>query len=84
MSYKAWTDQDVERLRALVGSGASALRVSVILKRSLSMIKKKAHDIGAPFPSEAELRAKRRFIFENSINGPRLGFLRAVTKDADD
>jgi hypothetical protein len=35
------------------------------------MIKKKANDAGVPFPSEAELRAKRRRIFQNSIDGPR-------------
>ena len=71
MAYRAWTNEDLVKLKAMVASGASALRCSVALKRSLSMIKKKANDAGVPFPSEAELRAKRRRIFQNSIDGPR-------------
>jgi hypothetical protein len=42
------------------------------LKRSLSVTKLKARELGIPFPSEAELRAKRRRIFQNSTDGPRL------------
>jgi hypothetical protein len=67
---KAWSDEDTERLRALVASGASALRASVVLRRSLSVTKNKARSLGVPFPSEAELRAKRRRIFLNSTDGP--------------
>ena len=63
MAYRAWTNEDLVKLKAMVASGASALRCSVALKRSLSMIKKKANDAGVPFPSEAELRAKLRRIF---------------------
>jgi hypothetical protein len=68
---KVWTESDAERLRALIASGSSALRASVALKRSLSVIKLKARELGVPFPSEAELRAKRRRIFQNSTDGPR-------------
>jgi hypothetical protein len=42
----------------------------VALKRSLSVTKLKARDLGVPFRSEAELRAKRRQIFQNSADGP--------------
>jgi hypothetical protein len=42
------------------------------LKRSLSVVKLKARELGVPFPSEAELKAKRRRIFQNSTDGPRL------------
>jgi len=69
MRTRAWTEQDINKLKALATSGTSALRVSVVLKRSVSMVKKKAQDIGVPFPSEAELRAKRRRIFLNTNNG---------------
>ena len=69
---KVWTESDAERLRALIASGSSALRASVALKRSLSVTKLKARELGVPFQSEAELRAKRRRIFQNSIDGPRL------------
>lgn len=67
---KVWSESDAERLKALVASGASALRASVALKRSLSVTKLKARDLGVPFRSEAELRAKRRQIFQNSTDGP--------------
>jgi hypothetical protein len=67
---KVWSESDAERLKALVASGASALRASVALKRSLSVTKLKARDLGVPFRSEAELRAKRRQIFQSSTDGP--------------
>jgi len=69
---KAWSEDDAEQLRALIASGASALCASVALKRSLSVTKLKARELGVPFPSEAELRAKRRRIFQNSSDGPRI------------
>jgi hypothetical protein len=69
---KVWSENDAERLRALIASGASALRASVALKRSLSVTKLKARELGVPFPSEAELKAKRRQIFQNSTDGPRI------------
>jgi hypothetical protein len=69
---KVWSESDAERLKALIASGASALRASVALKRSLSVVKLKARELGVPFPSEAELKAKRRRIFQNSTDGPRL------------
>jgi hypothetical protein len=69
---KVWSESDAERLKALIASGASALRASVALKRSLSVVKLKARELGVPFQSEAELRAKRRRIFQNSIDGQRI------------
>ena len=69
---KVWSESDTARLRTLIASGASALRASVALKRSLSVTKLKARELGVPFQSEAELRAKRRRIFQNSTDGPRL------------
>jgi hypothetical protein len=69
---KVWSESDAERLRALIASGASAIRASVALKRSLSVTKLKARELGVPFQSEAELKAKRRRIFQNSTDGPRL------------
>ena len=69
---KVWSESDAERLKVLIASGASALRASVALKRSLSVVKLKARELGVPFPSEAELKAKRRRILQNSTDGPRL------------
>lgn len=65
---KVWSESDIERLKTLVASGASALRASVALKRTLAVTKNKARDMGIPFPSEAELKEKRRQIFGNSVD----------------
>ena len=78
---KVWSESDAERLKALVASGASALRASVALKRSLSVTKLKARDLGVPFQSEAELRAKRRRIFHNSTDGPRTSERLPINED---
>ena len=78
---KVWSESDAERLRALIASGASALRASVALKRSLSVTKLKARELGVPFPSEAELRAKRRQIFQNSTDGPRIRACSPIHED---
>jgi hypothetical protein len=66
--YKPWHDQEIDRLKALVASGVSALRASVALKRSVVQVKKKARELGFPFPLEADLRNKRRQIFQNSVD----------------
>jgi hypothetical protein len=64
----SWLESDDERLKALVASGASALRASIALKRSLAITKLKARKLGTPFPAEADLRAKRHEIFQNSTS----------------
>ena len=46
---KAWSESDIERLKGMVASGASALRASIALKRSLAVTKRKAHQLGCPF-----------------------------------
>jgi len=57
--YGLWSEEEVNQLKALVASGASALRASVVLRRSVLQIKKKARNLSVPFHSEAELRKKR-------------------------
>jgi hypothetical protein len=59
------SESDVERLKAMVASGASALRSSIALKRSLAMTRRKANELGYPFRTAAELRNERRRIFED-------------------
>ena len=61
---KNWSQEDCDRLRELVASGASPLRASLALKRSLAVTKNKARDIGAPFRTESELKKERRQILE--------------------
>jgi hypothetical protein len=54
-SKKVWSNSDIERLKAMVGAGASAVRTSIALKRSLAMTKRKAWEVGTPFRAVAEL-----------------------------
>jgi hypothetical protein len=63
---KVWSEQDVHKFKALLESGASALRVAAVLGRSRRVVKQKAGELGIPFPTELELRAKRRRL-QNSI-----------------
>jgi len=65
---KAWSESDIERLKGMVASGASALRASIALKRSLAMTKRKANELGFPFRTDAELRKERHRIFEDSVS----------------
>jgi hypothetical protein len=69
---KAWSEKDLDKLKGLIESSVSALRVSVALKRSRAVVKQKARELGIPFPTEAELRSKRRQIFLNSADGSHL------------
>ena len=80
-NYRPWTDKELDKLKALIASGASAFRASAALKRSRPMIKLKARDLGVPFPSEAKLRAKRRQLFQNSADGPRVSVLVRAKED---
>lgn len=64
MLSRRWTGDDLDKLRTLVASGASPLRASAALKRSKSIVRLKARELGAPLQTEAEMRAKRRSAFE--------------------
>lgn len=68
---KAWSESDIERLKAMVVSGASALRASIALKRSLAMMKRKANELGFPFRTDADLRNERRRTFEEAVSSRR-------------
>ncbi len=65
--YAVWSEKDCERLKLLVESGASAMRVSVVLKRSLASTKGKARDLGCPFPGVRDQRKQIRRILENNF-----------------
>ncbi|HKS20604.1 MAG TPA: hypothetical protein VJS63_15485 [Bradyrhizobium sp.] len=64
---KAWLQDDCERLKALVSSGASPLRASLALKRSVAVTKNKARELGVPFRTENEMKKERRQILENEL-----------------
>jgi hypothetical protein len=50
----------------MVSSGASALRTSIALKRSLEMTKRKATELGVPFRTDAELRRERQLVLDRA------------------
>jgi len=65
MLKRPWTNEDYERLKAFVTSGASPLRASLALKRSVAVTKNKAREIGAPFRKESEAKKERYRNFES-------------------
>lgn len=70
LKKRIWSEQDLERLRALVLSGASAVRASVALKRPLKVVKLKARKIGVPFPYDSELKKERQRKLSSAAQRP--------------
>jgi len=68
---RAWSEEDNQKLQALVASGASALRASVALKRSLAKTKMQARHLGTPFPTDSEQKRKLAQVFKLSIDRAR-------------
>ena len=56
---RRWTAEQIELLRALVESGASAARASVVLKRPKLAVQNKARQLGRPFPDVRGVKAAR-------------------------
>jgi GcrA cell cycle regulator len=54
-----WTDEEDERLRALVAQGASVIRAAAALKRTILSVRDHARKIGCPFPTLRVARQKR-------------------------
>jgi hypothetical protein len=59
MTIRSWTPEQIEILRGLVETRVSLPRAAVALKRTQTSVRKKAREIGAPFPSMRHLRTKR-------------------------
>jgi GcrA cell cycle regulator len=55
---KPWTGNDSRRLKALVASGATAVRAAAAFNRSISNIRERARHLGTPFPTAKEVRKK--------------------------
>jgi len=56
---RRWTSEQIELLRRLVESGASAARASVVLKRPKLAVQNKARQLGRPFPDVRNVKAAR-------------------------
>lgn len=53
-----WTDEDNERLKAMVADGISVARAAVAFGRSLISVRNQARKLGTPFPYAREVRQK--------------------------
>jgi hypothetical protein len=61
---KAWTPEDEERLKAMVGKGYSPARASVALRRKLAAVRNHARKIGTPFPTMHQTRRRLNQVIE--------------------
>ena len=64
----SWDEQQLDRLRQHVVGGGSVYRASVIFKRPVFQIRLKAREIGCPFPTLRQIRAKTRIAASQRIN----------------
>jgi hypothetical protein len=56
---QAWTPEQLERLSRLISEGASAVRASAALKRTIVAVQTKANSLGTPFPLMRKVKAER-------------------------
>jgi hypothetical protein len=54
-----WDERNIERLRQHVATGGSLMRASVIFRIGTTQLRAKARELGCPFPTEREDRARR-------------------------
>jgi hypothetical protein len=59
VTCRKWTTEQMEILRTLVESGASAARASVVLRRPKLAVQNKARQLGRPFPDVRNVKAAR-------------------------
>ena len=57
-----WSEDDCNKLKALVAGGPSPYRASVALGRSLPSIKNKARELGCRFPTLHSIKSRAREI----------------------
>src|ERR1700730_11468675 len=56
---QAWTPAQLDRLSRLISEGASAVRASAALKRTIVAVQTKANSLGTPFPLMRKVKAER-------------------------
>lgn len=56
---RPWDDEQVERLKELIASGASAVRAAAALKRARSSVQVKARKLGMPFMASRDAKRIR-------------------------
>jgi hypothetical protein len=53
-----WTEDENERLRALVAEGVSIVRAAAVFNRKMVAVRNHARRLGTPFPRMNEFRKK--------------------------
>jgi hypothetical protein len=53
-----WTEEEEQRLRALVAQGASVVKAAAVLKRKIVSVRTRARGLGCPFPPLRVARQK--------------------------
>jgi hypothetical protein len=61
----AWTEEENDRLKAMVAKGVSIARAAVALHRPISSVRNHARALGIPFPKTCDVRKKYAFIFSS-------------------
>jgi hypothetical protein len=64
----SWDDQQLDRLRQHVARGGSLMRAAVIFNRPMTQIRLKAKEIGHPFPTLQQSRAKTNIAASERTN----------------
>jgi hypothetical protein len=54
----SWSNEDNERLKALVAAGGTAIRAAGVFNRSTAAVKTRARNLGTPFPPIRVARKK--------------------------
>jgi hypothetical protein len=55
---RSWTDDETERLRSHILQGGSAVRASVMFRRTMTAVRQQACKMGLPFPSVLQTRKR--------------------------
>ena len=56
ISSRTWTSAQIEDLSALIAAGSTAANAAVALRRSVTVVRAKARNLGTPFQMIAEAR----------------------------
>ncbi|MGP9810517.1 hypothetical protein ACTZWT_03280 [Rhodopseudomonas sp. NSM] len=67
---RPWDDEQVQRLKELIASGASAVRAAAALKRARSSVQVKARKIGMPFMASRDAKRLRDAKIAEAENRP--------------
>jgi len=68
MRYRRWTDEEIERLKAMIAARASANRIAVALRRPIASIYDGAERLGLHLPTRTDERRRARNLLNSSTS----------------